>query len=134
MTLIQPNEVTPYIRGRVIAILNDRFTPTTLRIVSTGVGFESYLKSKGIDLKTGPVQVVATSLDPVQRKEATEYKLVTLTQYVNTGLDIYLADLSEQHADALFREPTSVPDGTGNSAPGVNETTDVCPFCKEVHD
>ena len=133
--LIQANEVTPYIRGRVIAILNGGFTPQNLRIVSSGVGFESYLKASGIPLSEGPLQIDAVIDDPTRKQELKKHVTENRKYFVKTALDIYLADLLEQFANALFDQTESVPDGTGNSTSGANEATgERCPHCGEVHD
>lgn len=133
-TLIQANEVSPFVRGRVIAILNAGLNQTTLRVTSTAVGFEAYLKQNNIETNGNLVeQAYEVVKNQRQSDEVKDFITTNRKQFIKTALDIYLADLSEQFVDAFYTEPsTSTPDATGFSESDPNAGPR-CRLCGGYH-
>lgn len=130
-SLIQANEVSPFVRGRVIAILNAGLNETTLRVTSTAVGFEAYLKQNNIETNGNLVeQAYEVVRNKQQSDEVKDFITTNRRQFVKTALDIYLADLSEQFVDAFYTQ--SVPDSTGDSTSDPNAGPQ-CRLCGGYH-
>lgn len=128
--LIQASEVTPFVRGRVIAILTAGLTPAALRVSSTAVGFEAYLKNNNLGQDITVDKIDLLSSDPDKAKEVKDFLAANRRQFAKTAMEIYTTDLAEQFVNVLF--PQSTPDATGDSRE-VNSGPR-CQFCGEVHE
>jgi hypothetical protein len=123
-TLIQATEVSPYLRDRVIDVLSNGATSENLRIASSGVGLESYLKSYGLDPTLAVAYIDLIRDNETEANEVADYITTNRWHFAQVALDIYWSD--QDFWGKFFSETDTVPDATGNS-------TSRCDLCGGLH-